>query len=146
MPINNKDNFIGRWEQFFHNLGEVCNRKIQERNDLRFNPLANLLKKVINEITSDKAKSELKKELRNLSYDDKKAIDDFIAGEMDFFNKLVMSGSEASDKSKGFITISTDETIDKGKTIKDSIKAIIPGFLKKPLDILNELISLIRSV
>lgn len=142
---NNND---GVWDDFLNNIKRVCEKKLnlekylfpKENKDM----ILNLLDDILNQLRSNEVKDILKKEKSKLREENKgDKIVSWIEKELKIFNSSVDDDfSNRLEDSKHI-----DTRISQSKTIKDSIEKLfkLPGWLKKILDVLNELLSLIKG-
>jgi len=138
----------GLWGAFLNNIKRVCEKKLDLEKYLfpkeNKDRILNLLDEVLTQLRTDEVEDLLKKEkakLREEKNGDK--IVSWLEKEIDIFNNSVdddFSGPLEDPKH-------VDIRIGQGKTIKDSIDKLfkLPGWLKKILDVLNELLSLIKG-
>jgi hypothetical protein len=124
-----KAEFVG----FIANLNVLCHRRIAERDDNRYATLELLLNHVSETLRSADTAKALE---TGISREDPRIID-ALTREMQFFNALAAPGRSCGTK----------EALDAGGTIKGSIEDLLdnlPGWLKKILKILDEIIDLIK--
>jgi len=133
--------FLLTWTQFNNNLITLSERKFKLSESNPYLPFGDLLHKVIKEIVSERGMRYMKKAVRFKIRGNIQHIN-YLSSEMEIFNNIVQNNRNANLKVEDI-----DKGLETGKTIKDSIEGLfkIPVWLKKTLDILNELLSIIRG-
>jgi hypothetical protein len=137
-----------QWDVFLDNIQRLSEKKLDLEQSLfpkenRGNILS-LLQEVLNQLRTEEVKGIIKdqhSELRREQNGDK--ISDWLEREIKIFNSCVDKDFSGRHKDPKLV----DNRLSQGKTIKDSIDKLLklPGWLKKILDILNELLSLIKG-
>ena len=136
------------WDIFLDNIRRICAKKLELEKYLfpkeNKDKILKLLNDVLNELQTDEVKNIINKEKRRLSEEKKgDKIVSWLETEIELFNSSVSDDFSGPFKDPKH----ANNRISQGKTIKDSIDRLfkIPGWLKKILDVLNELLGLIRG-
>jgi hypothetical protein len=139
--------FIHEWQEFLKNLGDLCRHRLKEPDRQHYEGLNAPLRKVINDLQGSEAEAAVSFAIATAhrNTDDSELLG-LVEDEMKFFNSLMTSSRDPQDR----LTIDKEQAttaLAAGKTIKDSIEKLfeLPRWLKRLLDILNELLSIIRG-
>lgn len=149
--VNGADqlDFLKEWVLFISNLKKVCQQKIRQRGGVYGEWLGPLLNDVIRDIATDRAQQEVSQAIKSARAEERgAALVGYLTRELRFFNDLV-KGFELNHvgEPRGNAD-SIDEALVAGQTIKESIEDFLkklPGWLKKLLKVLNELMSIITG-
>lgn len=135
--------FEETFEHFLDSINNICKKKTKRYE--KTEELNNLLSEVIRELKA--AKGEISnKILKGIEDNEKKGLlIGFLEKEMEYFTNSVTAEPDRNQNPTGEML---DCRIGQAKTIKDSISIWLPpwSWLKKLLDILNELLDLIKAL
>jgi len=134
--------FRDMWKEFFEKLTKIYQEKIKARPDILSEDAINLLSRVSTRLGEPDVLEAVDKAIREEREADEKneASISFLEEELKLF---ITSVKEDFDKSRYRHTV--DARLAQAKTIKDSLNTLpLPGWLKKILGILNELIDLAK--
>ena len=142
----NTPDFLNAWDQFLKNLNQLGGYRLQLRDQAEYQELDDLLNRVIKALMSGEAMSAVQHavDTTNRSSDGDQ-LTTFLGDELKFFNNLI-TGYGAAMGNKTLSEEDADEALGAGKTIKESFEHLLddlPGWIKKILKVLNELLSLI---
>lgn len=134
---------VNQWKKFLDNIEEICGN-INERDfALPKSETIQLLGEVLNRLREDDAIEAVSSAVQEMDRNEDELIKKWFEKELQLFNMAVEEDPETSDeadsqKSKG--------RLGQAKTLKDSLGKLfkLRPWLQKILDILNELLSLIR--
>lgn len=129
------------WKRFFENIETITNPILEERtHDLPPNQIQGLLAEVLKLLRDDKALRAVEKSAAQMLDTDEARIPDLMERELKLFNTAIEGDPSNPDPKK------TNQRLQQAQTVKDSLGKLfkIPGWLQKILDILDELLSLLR--
>lgn len=138
---------IVEWQEFLNNLKDLCRHRLADPDRVHYEGLSAPLGKVINDLQAVEALAAVTFAVDTAERnDDDRNLLGLVTDEIRFFNSLVKSSRDYQDQltmDKGH----TVEALGAGKTIKDSVEKLfeLPRWLKRLLEILNELLSIIRG-
>ncbi|MGO9175732.1 MAG: hypothetical protein ACLP9S_15805 [Syntrophales bacterium] len=158
MDSISQQEFVEHLDKFFENIGKVAKWKLNQRSNAYKADLGPMLNDVIKNLRSEKAISEITQVVATAIKNGDNEMMEYLTIELKFFDHLVQENeteltflnnlvkeNEGIDKDGD----TENEAIGAGKTIKDSIdewlKKLLPPWLRKLLNILNELLSLIKG-
>ena len=138
---NTAKRFKLSWTKFNSNLVNLTERKFKLSEKNPYSPYSGLLNEVIQDIVSNKGVNAIVDAVFILPQTDTKYIK-YLIQEMDIYNEIVQGENQ-----NAFNVRKIDTGLEAGKTIKDSIEKLIklPSWLKKSLNIVNELLSIIKG-
>lgn len=137
--LRNADDLGHEYKVFLANLEQVCGNRLvraSERHPGRYLELQRLLADVLGTLSNETGVAAMREAAKAEEREDPHVID-CLTRELSYFNRLV-----EDEYAQG-----SDEAVEVGKTIKDSVEKLIgklPKPLKRLLAILNELLSFVK--
>lgn len=147
MPIGKLNQ--GVWGKYLDNLQYVGNEKIKKKPKIIQDDLKALFEQIIDDLKEGDVLQEFDHAIKTAEQNtDNHRIIEYIYREIVIFNKMVaniISNVASPEVPESELEEDVYDATNTGKTIKDSIENIfkLPGWLKKLLNILNGLLSII---